>query len=302
MPLVSVVVPTHNRPEMLAQALASVQAQTFTDYEVIVVSNGESDDMRTRSRSCAAQYGAVYCELPGGNLPAARNFALERASGAWIAFLDDDDIWLPHKLERQLAEAERTGADMVASDYIEFFIDGHEAIGGRRIPCGWTYLQAICHQRWGVPPSAVIVRPAAIRDAGRFDPRQRFGEDGDLWRRIAWRHRICQMDEPLIRYRKGHGSMTQDRRSTNRYDLRLFFKMLRDTPADLRWAVPSPLTLVRRWLLRTCAPGWLRQPRKHWAALRQRMGLATKAGALAAAASRRRGPGDALDASRVLRR
>jgi hypothetical protein len=54
--------------------------------------------------------------------------------------------------------------------------------------------------------------------------------------------------------------MTQDRRSTNRYDLRLFVKMQRDTPLDLRWALPSPRTLVRRWLLRTFAPGWLRHP------------------------------------------
>lgn len=270
MPLVSVVVPTHNRPEMLAQALASVRAQTFTDYEVIIVSNGESSEMRVRSRACAAPYGTVH-ELPDGNLPAARNFAIERATGEWIAFLDDDDIWLPQKLARQLAEVEQTGADMIASDYIEFYTDGHESVGGRRLPSGWSYVQAICHQRWGVPPSCVIVRRSVIRDVGGFDPDQRFGEDGDLWRRISWRHRIHQMEEPLVRYRKGHGSMTQDRRSTNRYDLRLFLKMLRDTPADLRWAVPSPAMLARRWLLRMFTPGWLRQPRKHWAALRARM-------------------------------
>jgi glycosyltransferase involved in cell wall biosynthesis len=279
MPLVSVVVPTHNRPEMLVEALASVRAQTFTDYEVIVVSNGESDQMRVLSRACAARYGAVY-ELPEGNLPAARNFAIALATGEWIAFLDDDDIWLPHKLERQLAEAERTGADMIACDYIEFYTDGHEAVGRRRIPEGWTYTRAICHQRWGVPPSCVIVRRAVILDVGGFDPAQRFGEDGDLWRRISWRHTIHQLEEPLIRYRKGHSCMTQDRRSTNRYDLRHLVKMRRDTPSDLRWAVPSPATLMRRWLLRTLMPWWLRQPRKQWEVWRPRIQtmMATVAG------------------------
>jgi len=276
MPLVSVVVPTHNRPQMLAEALTSVRLQTFTGYEVIVVSNGESAQMRALSRACAVRYGAIF-ELDEGNLPAARNFAIKLAKGEWIAFLDDDDTWLPRKLECQLAAARRTGADMIASDYIEFYDDGHEAIGGRRIPQGWTYTQAICHQRWGVPPSAVIVRRAVLDEVGGFDPAQRFGEDGDLWRRISWRHRIYQMEEPLIRYRKGHGSMTQDKRATRRYDVRHFFKMVRDTPPDLRWAVPSGATLVRRWLLRMLMPRWMRQPRKQWIALRQRLALTPQA-------------------------
>jgi glycosyltransferase involved in cell wall biosynthesis len=266
MPTVSVIVPTHNRPDMLAGALASIRAQTFTDYEVIIVSNGENEEMAALSRACAERHGTVY-ELPEGNLPAARNYAIAQAKGAWIAFLDDDDIWLQNKLELQLAEADRTGADMIASDYIEFYPDGHEAIGQRRIPEGWTYVQAICHQRWGVPPSAVMVRKGVLLDVGGFDPAQRFGEDDDLWRRISWRHRIHQMEEPLIRYRKGPGTMTQDRRYL-RYKMRHFFKMLLDTPLDLRWAVPSPAVLARRWLLRTIMPRWLRQPRKQWAALR----------------------------------
>src|SRR5262249_34917331 len=162
-------------------------------------------------------------------------------------------------------------ADMIASDYIEFYTDGHEAIGGRRIPKGWSYTQAICHQRWGVPPSAVIVRKAVLLDVGGFDPAQRFGEDGDLWRRIPGGHVIHQMEEPLIRYRKGHGTMTQDQRSTNRYDVRHLFKMQRDTPRDLRWAVPSPVTFARRWVLRTYMPWCIRHPRKQWIALQPRV-------------------------------
>src|SRR5215831_17242003 len=120
LPLVSVVVPTHNRPEMLAEALASVRAQTFTDYEVIVVSNGESDDVRRASHEVAIAHGCLYLALPKGNLPAARNFGIERAKGEWIAFLDDDDLWLPNTLERLIAQARLAGADMIASDYIEF--------------------------------------------------------------------------------------------------------------------------------------------------------------------------------------
>src|SRR6266404_3543486 len=100
-PCISVIVPTHNRPEMLAEALASVRSQTFTDYEIIVVSNGESAEMRRTSREVAA--GCVYLEFDCGNVSFARNAGIKRASGDWIAFLDDDDIWLANKLERQIA-------------------------------------------------------------------------------------------------------------------------------------------------------------------------------------------------------
>jgi len=259
-PLVSVVVPTHNRPEMLAEALASVRAQTFTDYEVIVISNGESANARRASREAAA--GCVFLELNEGNLPAARNHGIAHANGEWIAFLDDDDLWLPTKLERQIAEAKRTGADMVACDSIQFYLDGREIVHQPRVPDGWSYVKAICHHRWGVPPSTVMVRKAVLDEVSGFDPEQRVGEDGDLHRRISWRHTIHQMDEVLTRYRIGHTSLSQNRREANRYELRYYVKMLRDTPPDLRWAVPSAASLMRRWLLRVVLPKWIRHPRK----------------------------------------
>jgi glycosyltransferase involved in cell wall biosynthesis len=272
MALVSVVVPTHNRPEMLAQALASVQAQTFTDYEVIVVSNGESDEMRARSRACAARCGAVFFDLPVGNVSAARNHAVARAKGEWIAFIDDDDIWLPQKLERQMADAARTGADMIACDFIEFFPDGREAVSMSRVRDGWPFTKAINHQRWGAIPSAVIVRKAAVDAAGGFDSKQRCCEDIDLWRRIAWRHAIHQMDgEALVRYRRHPDAASRRRMMISRYDLRFFLKMLRDTPPDLRWAVPRPSTFLRRLLLRTFTPGWMRHPKRHLSHLSARL-------------------------------
>jgi glycosyltransferase involved in cell wall biosynthesis len=102
-PLVSVVVHTHNRPAMLAEALASVRAQTFEDYEIIVISNGESANARSASRAVAATCGARHFELDIGNASIARNCGIEHAKGEWIALLDDEDLWLPRKLEWQLA-------------------------------------------------------------------------------------------------------------------------------------------------------------------------------------------------------
>src|SRR5262245_34191351 len=128
MPLVTVIVPTHNRPGLLAEALASVRAQTFTDHAAIAVSNGHDSPTRRESQAVAADHNCRYFAISKGNQSAARNFAAAHGRCRWIAFLDDDDIWMPQKLERQLAEAECTGADMISCDYIEFHVDGREVI------------------------------------------------------------------------------------------------------------------------------------------------------------------------------
>src|SRR5260221_6962456 len=155
MPLVSVVIPTHTRPEMLAEAIASVRAKTFTDYESIVVYNGESDDMRRASRKVAAAHDSAYFELDDGNVCFARNTGVERANGEWIAFLDDDDLWLANKLERQVAEARRTGADMITCDYVKFFPDGREVVERPRVINGCPYVKALRHLKyWGAGPSS----------------------------------------------------------------------------------------------------------------------------------------------------
>jgi glycosyltransferase involved in cell wall biosynthesis len=201
-PLVSVIIPTHNRPEMLAEALGSVRAQTFTDYEVLIVSNGENADMRQASQEVAAPYGK-YFERSAGNVSSARNFGIELAKGKWIAFLDDDDLWLPAKLEQQAAEAERTGADMVSRDYIEFFSDGREIARQPRLFDGWSYTKALSQQYWWAAPSAVMVRKRLFDEIGGFDPRQRYSEDNDMWR-ISRRHTIHQMNEILMRHGSGN--------------------------------------------------------------------------------------------------
>ncbi len=253
-PLISVVVPTHNRPRMLAEALASVRAQTFTDYELIVVSNGESDDVRRASHESAMAYDARYFALPNGNASVARNFGIEQAKGEWIALLDDD----------QIAEAERTGADMLTCDFVEFYQDGREIIRRHRCPEGWSYFKSISHRRWFAATGATLIRKRVIDEVGGFDPRQRYDEDNDLWRRISKRHTIRQIDDVLMRYRMGHPSLmqhlTRHERTRNLYELRYYLKMRRDTPRDLRWALPSVATFVLPRLATAFGLQWFRRP------------------------------------------
>jgi glycosyltransferase involved in cell wall biosynthesis len=277
-PLVSVIVPTHNRPVWLAEALASIRAQTFTDYEIVVVSNGEGPEMRRLSQAAAISSNARWFALDDGNASAARNFGVEQATTEWIAFLDDDDVWLPEKLERQMAEARRTGADMVACDCTRFFPDGEEIPVRFRVPDGWSYVKAINHLRWGASPSVILMRRAVFTGLGGFDPAICIGEDADLWRRVSWRHRIYEIHDPLMRYRGGHPSLSQGPARWD--DIYRFLKMYRDTPSDLRGTLPPMAPFMRRWLVRAVMPAWLRQPRKYWLELRPRIqaAIATIAG------------------------
>lgn len=262
MPLISVVIPTHNRPELLAEAIASVRAQTFTDYEIIVVSNGESTGMRQQSLAAATSFDARYFALDEGNLPAARNFGIEQADGEWIAFLDDDDLWLPEKLRRQTTAAVITGADMVACDNVQFFHDGHEVINQWRVPPGWTWHKAVCHWIWHCIPSSAFVRKSVIIRAGGFDLRQKIHEDDDLWRRLAANgYLFHQITEPLTRYRCGHSNIMAISNSRKRqpYLLRFYFKSYRETPRALRADLPPWHCFV--WpALMMMAPGWFHRP------------------------------------------
>jgi glycosyltransferase involved in cell wall biosynthesis len=280
MPLISVVIPTHNRPEMLAEAVDSVRAQTFADYEIIVVSNGETDDMRRASRKVAAVLDSTYLEFDDGNVCSARNAGIERANGEWIAFLDDDDFWLATKLERQVAEARRTGADMITCDYVKFSPDGREVVERPRLPDGWSYVEALSHLKyWWAVPSATLVRKRIFDEIGGFDPHQCHGEDMDVWRRISLRHTIHHMHEVLVSYRSGHpGRMQSILRQERRrlfYELRYYVKMQCDTPRHLRSVLPSAATFVLPRLVAILAPEWLLhqlhriRPRTRWIQFRR---------------------------------
>ena len=262
MPLISIIVPTKGRPETLFEALASASEQTLKDREIIVVSNGETEEERENSSAAAAFFGARYYALASGNVSAARNFGVDVSAGEWIAFLDDDDLWRRDKLAIQLKAAQGSGADVISCDCIEFYPDGSEKVRRHLLPQGWTHLRALCHQKWIALPSCLMIRREALLAIGGFDPSFRFCEDGDLLRRLAWGHSIHEVPLTLARYRRHPGAASEDRRSMERHDIKLYVKMIRDTPISLRSNLPSPISFASRWLLRKFMPRPLRHPRK----------------------------------------
>ncbi len=107
MPLVSVVVPTHNRARLLRRTLRSILAQHMVDLEVVVIDDGSTDD--TGDVAATDPRVLVIRNRESAGVSAARNRGIAAARGEWIAFCDDDDLWSPDKLNRQLTAADACG-------------------------------------------------------------------------------------------------------------------------------------------------------------------------------------------------
>src|SRR5689334_17679721 len=105
-PLVSVVIPAFNRAFILPEALDSVLAQTWKDFEILVVDDGSTDDSETALRPYVERFGVRFLRQANQGPAAARNRGIEAARGKYVAFLDSDDLWLPIKLSAQIPRME----------------------------------------------------------------------------------------------------------------------------------------------------------------------------------------------------
>jgi glycosyltransferase involved in cell wall biosynthesis len=211
MPEISIVVPTYNRAHMLSDAIRSVLSQTFTDWELIVVDDG-SEDATQQVVSSFDDPRIKYVFQVNKGLPGARNTGIRASTGAYLAFLDSDDLFLSQKLERQLATLARQPAlGLVAGGHVE--VDEH--LRAHRVVAPWRSCPTLTLDGWltscpFIVPS-VLVRREWLDRVGLFDENMRFVEDWDLWLRLA--HVGCAMDwlmEPVCCYRYHDNSMVRN--------------------------------------------------------------------------------------------
>jgi len=193
---VSVIIPTHNRIELLKSAINSVLAQTYQDLEIIVVDDASSANIRdvvAGFRDKRIRY--IRHETNRGG-SAARNTGITAAQGAYIAFLDDDDEWDPVKTEAQLKLLEKYDAAMCM-----YSIDGAAAIqSGRGTAVTVDELRRGFVR--GGSTSALMVRSHVAKDI-MFDENLPKCQDWDFCIRIAQKYTIGCIDEPLVRYNDG---------------------------------------------------------------------------------------------------
>jgi glycosyltransferase involved in cell wall biosynthesis len=207
MPLVSVIMNCHNGESHLREAIDSVYAQTFEDWEIIFWDDASTDGSAEIARSYDRKL-RYFTGEKAVSLGQARNWALHKAAGKFIAFLDADDIWLPQKLEKQIPLFEQDqSVGLVFSDIYDFFQqDGTEISHFRRYalrpPRGHIFAYLFNTEQYAIPMSTAVVRAVALDGfAKEFDIRYAYAEDFDLFLRIAYRWKCDYVNEPLAVYR-----------------------------------------------------------------------------------------------------
>ena len=191
MPAVSVVIPTYNRASYIGEALESVLSQTFKDWELIVVDDGSTDNTQGVIKSFLNKDNRIRCiRQENRGAVAARNKALEVASGKYVAFLDDDDRWLPDKLEMQVKVMESDPE--IGFCYMRFQI--YKKVENR-LEKGKLFPEFLATKFEELPdvfiaPCSAMFRKSCLDCAGLFDTRYKQCDDFDFWLRIG---QICKI-------------------------------------------------------------------------------------------------------------
>ena len=239
---VSVIIPTHNRAPWVTEAVASVLAQTYRDFELFVVDDGSTDG----TLSALASFGGdikVFPQEVRRGVSAARNRGAAAATGDWLAFLDSDDLWLPDKLARQV-EYLKGHPDLVICQTGETWIRNGVRVNPpetcRKVG-GDIFLPSL--KRCLVSPSAVMLHRRLFEDLGGFDESLPAAEDYDLWLRVAWRHPVGLVPEPLVMKRGGHADQLSRQWGLDRFRIRALMKLLEEPglPLEYRHAAQSTL-------------------------------------------------------------
>ncbi len=233
---ISVIIPCYNHGRYLGEALDSVLAQTYADWETIVVDDGSTDT----TAAVAAGYADdriryVYQENQG--LSAARNTGIEQARGSYLAFLDADDRWEPAFLQtcHSALDTAPELVGVIVRNY--FFIQEEQRLpvpGGEVVPAGALHDRLL--EGGFFPVHAVLVRRAVVPDRGAFDTGLTSLEDWDLWLRVTAHGAMQCLPAVLAGYRVNPGSMSTNagRMHTNR--LRVLSKQVGPAEGDpARW-------------------------------------------------------------------
>ncbi len=230
----------------MAEAVASVKAQTYRDLEILVVDDASTDG--TIEALAEWPEVTVLRHPSRRGVSAARNTGAAAARGEWLAFLDSDDLWLPEKLARQIFLLEGRPELLICQTEETWVRRGvrvnkprrHRKVAGR------IFLPSLA--RCMISPSAVILHRRLLADHGGFDETLPAAEDYDLWLRLTWRYEVGLVDEPLVIKRGGHPDQLSGQWGIDRFRIRALVKLLHEP------GLPEPcIAAARRTLAARCA-------------------------------------------------
>ena len=212
-PKVSVIIPTYNRADYLYLTLESIANQTFTDFEVIVVDDGSAE--KEAEQVCSKFGFCRYVWIPNSGGPATpRNRGIELALGEYIAFVDDDDLWIPEKLELQVEILDSNPGFGLVHSFCECIDEKGNltgAVTGRpgspEVKHGECFVKMIGN--WTVMMPTPLIRANLVRKSKGFNPIiSRATEDIEFFTRLASLTKFWFIDKPLVKYRVHGGNIS----------------------------------------------------------------------------------------------
>jgi glycosyltransferase involved in cell wall biosynthesis len=200
-PCVSVIVTTYKRVKLLQETLESILSQSFTDFELIVVDNMSEDGTQQFIAGVADSRIRYFRNPNHGIIAANRNFGIRQATGRYIAFCDDDDLWLVNKLEEQVSLLEQHIDVALCYTQAESFI-GLNVLSprmNRRKVLEGHFIQLLRGNFF--PNSSVLIRRSVFQKIGMLTEDPTLREDFEMWLRISKVYRLMGIEKSLIRYR-----------------------------------------------------------------------------------------------------
>jgi len=201
MPLISVIIPAYNAEKTIQQTIESVLNQTLSDFEILVINDGSTD----RTLEIVSQIDdarlRVFSYANAGVAP-TRNRGLTQATGEYISFLDADDLWTPDKLEAQLKALQENPQAAVAYSWTDWIDESGQFLrpGGHITETGQVYEKLLVRD-FIESGSNPLIRAEAFQTVGNFDESLAFGEDWDMWLRLAVRYEFITVPSAQILYR-----------------------------------------------------------------------------------------------------
>lgn len=231
-PKVSVIIPAYNAMNYLPETVESVLRQTFTNFEVLIIDDGSSDNI-VQWASELVDTRVKLIKQANQGVSAARNAGIARAQGEYVAFLDADDLWEPTKLEKQVRCLEDNPVVGLVHTWM-ILADEQGKSKGKLIASnaeGDVWQQLVVRNT--ILTSSVMVRRCCFENVGVFDCSLRSYEDWELWIRIASRYSFTLIKEPLVLYRQ-HTSNTSNNWQVMEQGFRLVMeKIFHSAPSEL---------------------------------------------------------------------
>ncbi|MDP7047643.1 MAG: glycosyltransferase [SAR324 cluster bacterium] len=227
MPQVTVILPSWNRADWLKKSIDSVLEQTFRDFELIVVDDASTDSTQEILTSYSGKIRSITFSKNLG-VSAARNAAVKNCDSEWIAFLDSDDFWHPHKLQKQIAQT------VIRAECPIHFTDEIWIRNGVRVNPkkkhqkleGWIFKPSL--ELCLMSPSTVLLRRELFDVHGLFDETLPICEDYDLWLRLTSQHQVALLNEKLMTRHGGHADqLSRSDWGVDRYRVQSIIKILK---------------------------------------------------------------------------